>query len=94
MSYLEAAPWMESFDFRTADPEVVRVRSKGKRDEPARRLLRCLDLFDRIEEWHPEGALRDELVRACQMFTGVERERCLGILLAKIEQRVGEALAW
>jgi len=84
---------MEEFEFRTADPEVVRVRSKGKRDKPMCRLLRCLDLFEQIEAWHPEGSLRAELVRACGMTSGVYRERCLGILIAKIERTIGEALA-
>ena len=89
---MRGSPWMEDFEFKAADPFAVKVRSSRKKDEPRWRLLRCLDLFDAIEAWHPEGALRDELVRACQMFTGVERERCLGILLAKIERTIGEAL--
>lgn len=93
MSYHEAAPWMESFQVKNPDPFALKIRSSRQRDLPAKRLARCMDLFDAIEAWHPEGALRDEFVRACQMFTGVERERCLGILLAKIERKIGEALA-
>lgn len=84
MSYLEAAPWMESFEFKVIDRYALKKRSGKKPDEPMRRLVRCLDLFDEIEGRHPEGSLRDELVRACEMPTGDQRETCLRVLLAKL----------
>lgn len=92
MSYLEAAPWMESFEFKEIDRYALKKRSSKRLDEARWRLVRCLDLFDEIEDRHPEGSLRDELVRACGMTTGEERERCLTLLRDKIERKIGEAL--
>lgn len=66
---------------------------KGRADnEHAHRLTRCLDLFDRIEAYQPTGALRDQMVRACQLGHGRDRETALRLLLARIEREIGEAL--
>lgn len=75
--------WMHQFQCKT-DPTKPKRRGR-KRDLPVARLLRCLDLFDAIEARLPVGALRDELVRACEMPTGDQRETCLRVLLAKME---------
>lgn len=55
---------------------------KGKRDdEPMKRLLRCLDLFDAIE---PHDAFRTELVRAAQVEPGALREAALRHLAERV----------
>lgn len=60
---------------------------KGKRDdEPMKRLLRCIDLFDFIEtSAHLSIECRAELVRAAQVEPGALRE----IALKRLAERVG-----
>lgn len=80
---------MTSWSIESSVPQPPRRRRRAEvYDEPARRLVRCLDLFDEIEALDPTPHQRAELVRACQVEPGALREACLLRLRERVISRL------
>ena len=63
-------------------PRIPRAK---RDDEPMKRLLRCLDLFDFIETAaHLSSECRAELVRAAQVEPGALREAALAAIALRV----------